>query len=495
MRKGAGILWFAASLLLAGGVPAYAQTGGQGEIGFQGYYLGGDFNRLTDITGIAANFRTFVPGVGVVTGNVEAYGGEGRFRTGDNYIDLNGATWYGMRWRLTGGDFRVSSALISSPFTNTFLPELAGEGFKIEASSATRSYTLFGGVETLTAGPRVPFRIKAPQKVLGTSVVDRIGEKLEVGARAMYLSTSRDSSSNYLFAPGQDFRTTGTISSSLLYKASANLQVYGEATASITSGSVAFPHARESPLSFTVGPVWKSRKLTIKANYIHQTASYLPLAGYFLGDRSGPYVEVQFKPIEAIELFGAVSDYRNNLGHSADLPSFQSKSTSTGASLSLPSRFSLSGQLSTIDFSVKQPSTDEFSASHNQQLIATVGRPIRNHNLHFSYSDLNILSDGLKQRQRSVQIEDIAQFRNLSLGGAVRDQRLAAEQSKDTLFIRGSAQLQYGRLSAYAYIEHGDDLANRTVFLTKTGSRRTSMLKTCSCCKTRARSSPVQLQD
>jgi hypothetical protein len=468
MKTGTGVSWFTACLLLSGATPAHAQTGGQAEIAFQGYYFGGDFNRVADTTGMAANFRTFFPGVGVVTGNVESYGGEGRFRSGDNYIDLNGATWYGMRWRLTAGDFRVPTALVSSPFSNIFLPELAGEGFKIEASSATRRYTLFGGVETLAAGPRVPFRIRVPQKVLGASVIDSIGEKLELGARAMYLSTKPDTASNYLFAPGQDFRTTATISSDLLYKASANLNFYGEATASITSGSVAFPDARESPLSFTVGPVWKSRKLTIKANYIHQTASYLPPAGYFLGDRSGPYVEAQLKPIEAIELFGSASNYRNNIGHSADLPTFQSKSTSAGASLSLPSRFSLSGQLSTIDFSVKQPGTDEFSASHNRQLIATLGRPIRNHNLHFSYSDLNILSDGIKQRQRSAEIQDIVQFKTLSFGGAVRDQRLAAEQSKDTLFLRASAQVQYGRLSAYAYVEHGDDLANRTVFLTNT---------------------------
>jgi hypothetical protein len=167
MRTGAGISWLTVSLLLAGAASASAQTGGQGEIAFQGYYLSGGFNRLTDITGMAANFRTFVPGVGVVTGNIETLGGEGKFRSGNNYLELNGATWYGMRWRLTGGDFNVSTALVSSPFTNTFLPELAGEGFKIEASTPTRRYTFFDGVETLAAGPRVPFRIRVPQKVLG----------------------------------------------------------------------------------------------------------------------------------------------------------------------------------------------------------------------------------------------------------------------------------------------------------------------------------------
>ncbi|MGI8989686.1 MAG: hypothetical protein ACR2I2_08890 [Bryobacteraceae bacterium] len=461
-----GLSWLPLVLLAASAAPLRAEGGGQAEVALQGAYLGGDSSRLTDITGVAAKFQTFFPGLGVLTGNLETYGGEGRFRAGDNYIDLNGATWYGLRWRLTGGDFRVNTSLLPFPFTNIFLPELAGEGVKIEASSATRRYTLFYGIETLMAGPRVPFRIRVPQKVLGASVVDRIGEKLEVGARFIDLSSNPNSSSNYLFAPGQEFRSAATLSGTVLYKASANLELYGEASAAATSGSTVFPGARK-PLSFTVGPVWKSRKLTIKANYIHQTASYLPVAGYFLGDRAGPYVEAQYKPVEAIQLFGSASEYRNNIANSEDLPTFLSKSTSAGASVSLPFRFSASGQLSTIDFSARQPD-GESSTSLNRQIVATLGRPIRNHSLHFSYRDLTTVSDGRNERQRSAEIEDVAQFKRFSLGAAVREQRLAAEQSKTTLFVRGSAQVRFGRFSAYAYIEHGDDLANRTVFLTNT---------------------------
>ena len=449
-----------------------AEPGGQGEIAFQGYYLGTDSSPLTDITGMAANFRTFFPGLGLLSGNIETYGGQGQFRTGDNYLDLSGATWYGYRWRVTGGDFRVPIALLPFPFTNIFLPELAAEGLKIEAANANRRYSLFYGVETLVAGPRVPFRIRVPQNVLGASVVQKIGEKLEVGARAIHLSTRADALGldaprGNLFAPGQDFQSSTIFSTNILYKLSPQLQFYGEADASGTSDSVAFPNARRSPFSFTVGPVWKSRKLTIKANYIRESASYLPVAGYFLGDRTGPYVEAEYKPIDAIELFGSASQYRNNIDNSADLPTFRSHSTSAGASFALPYRFSLSGQLSTIDFSVQQPDA-ALSISHNQQIIATLGRPIRNHNLLLSYRDLNITTDGKYERQRSAEIEDVVQFKRLSVGAAVRDQRLLTEQSKDTIFVRGSAQTQYKRLSAYAYIEHGDDLANRTVFLTNT---------------------------
>jgi hypothetical protein len=123
--------------------------------------------------------------------------------------------------------------------------------------------------------------------------------------------------------------------------------------------------------------------------------------------------------------------------------------------------------LSTVDFSVKQPD-DAVSVSHNRQIIATLGRPIRNHHLLFSYRDLKIDTDGRYERQRSAEIEDVVQIKRISIGAAVRDQRLNTEEKKDTIFVRGSAQTQFKRLSAYAYIERGDDLANRTVFLTNT---------------------------
>jgi hypothetical protein len=465
MKTRARLSSVAAVLVLGGVSLVSADTGGEGQIAFEGYYLAGNSNQLANITGIATSFRTFFPGFGIVTGNLESFDNQDRFRTGTNYIDLNGATWFGLRWHVTGGDFQVPAAPLPSPFTNVFLPELAGEGFKMEASSRTRRYSVFEGVETLQAGPRVPFRIRVPQKLLGAAVTDRITEKLEIGTRAIYLLTDPGSASSSLFAPGEDFHTAASLSSDISYKISPLLEFYADVTASRAS-ALGISQSRETPLSFIAGPAWKSRKLTIKANYVRQTASYLPVAGYFLGDRSGPYAEAEFKPAEAIELFGSAGEDRNNLAHSADLSSFDSKSSSAGVSVALPYRFSVSSQLSTTDLSTEQPAPDGFSSSRNQQLVTTLGRPIRNHNLHFSYRDLKILATSGNERQRSAEIEDVVQFRKMSLGAAVREQQLSAQQSKDTLFFRGSAQLQGGRFSAYAYVERGQDLVNRTVFLT-----------------------------
>lgn len=468
MKNGLGRI-VASVAVLTGTLPtAGAQTGSQAEIAFQGYCQGDQSNQLTNIAGVAANFRTFFTGFGVLTGSLETYSGNGRFRTGDNYIDLNGPAWFGVRWRVRGGDFLGPTALVPVPFTNIVVPDLGAEGVRMEASSASRRYTLFYGVETLASGVRIPFRIRVPQHVLGASVVDKIGDRLEVGVRTLHLSANPQSFATNLFAPGQDFRASTMISTQALYQLSSNLELYGEATASSARAMTASSVRSQKALSFTVGPAWRSHKLTVRANYIREAASYLPLAGYFLGDRSGPYVEVQYKPIEKADLFASVSDYRNNLDNSPEVAALRSLSSSAGVSVSLPFRLSASAQLSDIDFSTKQPGTNEWSRSRNQQLIATLGKAIRNHNVHFSYRHMDVVSDGTTQRQQSAEIEDIVQLKRISLGAAVREQQSIAEESKDSLFVRGSAELHLTRFSVYAYLEHGNDLANRTVFLTNT---------------------------
>ena len=350
------------------------------------------------------------------------------------------------------------------PFTNLFLPDLGIEGVRVQAGNSSRQYTAFYGVETLIAGPRVPFLITAPQNVLGASVTQKLGHKLQLGARAMFLTSGAAASGSNLFAPGEDFRRDGIFSGSALYTASEGLQFYGELSASASSGGT----GRGLPLSFLGGPVWNTKKLTLKANYIHEAPSYLPIAGYFLGDRSGPYGEANFRPIDAVEVFASASDYRNNIEHSPDVATYRSVSSSAGASVALPYRFTASGQLSTAAFSVTQPGVDGVSKVRNQQLTAGLSKQLFRHNLRVAYRDIKILSSAADQTQKSGELEDIVQFRHISAGGALRDERLAAGETRNTVFVRGTLQAQFGRFSAYAYVEHGDDLANRTVFATNT---------------------------
>ena len=56
----------------------------------------------------------------------------------------------------------------------------------------------------------------------------------------------------------------------------------------------------------------------------------------------------------------------------------------------------------------------------------------------------------------------------LSLGGAARLQQAAGSTQINSVYLRGSLQVNVGRFSAFANLDHGNDLANRSVFATNT---------------------------
>src|SRR5260370_18625097 len=156
-------LILAAAISLASIPASKAQQRGQADVGTQGYYLGGNSQKISDISGAFMSFRDFIPDVGQIKGSIEGYGREGKFAAGDNYIELNGAAWAGMRWNVAGGDFRVSAGLIEIPFTNVFYPGIAGRGFRLGSHNSKRRIAFFIGDQTLLSGPPGPYRGKAPR--------------------------------------------------------------------------------------------------------------------------------------------------------------------------------------------------------------------------------------------------------------------------------------------------------------------------------------------
>ena len=162
----------AAAVLLLGVAAAYGQAGGvhsgtpggQGDIAFQGYYLGGNQQDLLNTTGTAFHFQEFLPSLGFLSGSLEGYGAQNRFQAGYNFLELRGTPWMGHYWTFTGGDFRVSANLVQFPFNNIYTPEINGRGVKVQAIHGDTQYMFFYGEQTLTAGPRVAYLITTPQR-------------------------------------------------------------------------------------------------------------------------------------------------------------------------------------------------------------------------------------------------------------------------------------------------------------------------------------------
>ena len=456
---------------LFGGVTVAAEHSGLADISFQGFYLGGASTRVRDVSGLGINFKDFIPGVGLLTGSLEGYGAEGRLQTGENYLQLRGYSWKGYRWTFSGGDFRRPSHMVEFPFHNIFTPDIGGRGVFIEAARKDRQFEIYFGGETIQGGPRVPFRLNAPQTVLGGSAKRQFGDRLQVGVRLLRLWSSEDSvvEKVYYFPVNRDFLSSTSVSGQVLYKLTGRLKLYGEATLATSSRLDPTTVTNSAPFSTLGGVSYDSPKFTFRTNYSRQSASYLPLLAYFLGDRKGPYTEARYRPFRRFEFFASTLSTSNNLERNTAAQDFKTKSSSVGMSLVLPWKFGFSAQLTSLRFSVRLPGPgQEFRPSNNRQTTYSLNRPVRRHNLRVAARDLRLDLNGQLDRQRSYEVEDIFSFRGLMFGGSVRGQTQTSDQKRNSLFYRGSAQGRIRRFSIYSYVELGNDLVNKTVFATNT---------------------------
>jgi hypothetical protein len=463
-------------LLLAGEVRA--QSVGQGEVAFQGYYLGGSGQPLLDTSGMAINFKEFVPGVGLLDGNLEGYGGAG-FHSGTNFVGLEHAPIWGWKWDFIGGDFQFHSNMVENPFANIYTPDISGRGARIVVSRKNRSYQFFVGEETLLGGPRVPYRLALPQLVLGASMWQKVGERWEFGVRYMHLGTNSSvltTDSAYFFA-GHNYHRWDGLTFQSIYHATKHLKFYTEANASTASSFTPSP-VRQEPISLLLGPVWDSDKFSFRANYALQSTTYLPMLGTFVGDRKGPYVEGHYRPVKRVDVYASASEYSNNLEHNPDLPTYHSSGETSGAAFILPWKFDANISLSTLRLTVLDPALPGESISNNRQLNFTLTHPLRRHNLRLSYIDMNLNSNTTPMVQRFTELEDTYVWKRLVIGGAVREQNSKSTETMNTLFYRGSLSTNFKHVSAYGSFEKGNDLVNKSIFSTNAYSSSLAGLST-----------------
>jgi hypothetical protein len=461
-----GARWLLTLALL--GTPAWAQSEiGQADITLQGYSLT-ESGRLSQIYGPTIQFGEFLPGVGLLSGRVEGYDSDGSLKTGESYLTLRGLSLGGYHWDISGGDFRTSSSLVDFPFQNIFYPEIAARGVRIQVSRSGRSYTIFAGAETLPYGPRVPFRQRVPQSIFGASLRQKVGSHWQVGLRLLRLTSSAgDIESNPFFFPvNRQIARSTTLTAQSLYSFTPRLKFYTEATLAGSSRVSTPAGSREASFSALSGFTFDGSLFIVRANYAYQSTSYLPLLGYFAGDRRGPFGEIRYRLRPWAELFASVSSYTNNLEHNPLVPTFHSQMNADGATLRLPWRLSITGQITYLRFRSAQPGTQEGVISNNRQIVSTVARPFRRQSLRFTFRDLNLRTDGQLDRQRSAELEDVVQFRHFVAGAAARFQRTSGDGRTNTIFGRGFLSASLRGFTAYANVEKGADLVNRTVFAT-----------------------------
>lgn len=450
-------------------LPTSGPSGGVADLTLQSYFVGGNSQPLTGLAGATTAFRDFFPGLGMITGNIEGYAQNTRGRIGENVVQLKGFRWKGRTWTFTAGDFRDRGSLVTLPFQNYYTPQIGLRGGQIESQEGHRTYSFFAGEETLSAGPRVSFRVAIPQKAAGASVTQSFG-KMELAARYMHLSSPNDTYANdpTFYQAGREFRDSDSLTVSAYYAVSPKLKFYSDATLSHVAFFSGVTPAAQQPLSFLDGVVYDTSRITVRANYGSQSTSYLPILGLNAGDRRGPYAEVRLRLTKTLELFGNGALTRNNLERNPLLANLRAQTASGGASLVLPFHFNLSGQYSLLDLSSDQPSAGLSSKSVNSQTSATLTKPFGHHSIRLTVRELKLRSTIFNEKQPAGEVEDTFSVSRFTFGAAVRFQQVNSTQLQNSVFFRGSVNARLGRFTAYGQAELGNDLVNKSVFATST---------------------------
>jgi hypothetical protein len=452
------------------GSPASVVNGGFADVALQGYYLGGNSQGVTALSGTAISFRDYFPQIGLISGNLEGYEQNTQGKLGDNYLELKGFLWNDRRWNVTGGDFRVPANPVTFPFQNYFSPLIGLRGAEVEMSDGRRAYTLFWGVETLTAGARVGFRISVPQQVLGGSVKQTVGH-LEVSARYLHLSSPDDAPDRFpqYFSANRSFREADILTVAAYHSLTSRLKLYSDATLSRTERIPGLDPVADVPLSWVSGLVWDGPKLTIRANYGSQSTSYLPVLGYYAGDRRGPFAEAHYKLFKGLDVYGSGMQSRNNLENNPAVPTLTLTGVSGGASAALPWHMSLGGEFSSYNIlTANPPALGGDQLSKNSQYSASLSKAIAHHSFALSLRELDLNSPSYRQKQNTAEFGDTFQFSRFSAGTALRFQQTNTGQLSNSLFFRGNLQAHFGPVNAYVQAEIGNDLINKSVFATNT---------------------------
>jgi hypothetical protein len=464
------------------------ESAGQAEVAIEGYDLSGSGQQPIQISGMAVNTSQFIEGLGLFTANVEGYGGNG-FRSGNLFAGLQGMPMWGWHWDFMGGDFHFASNLVENPFSNVYTPEIAGRGLRIEMRRTNRTYQFFVGEDTVLEGPRIPFRLMLPQRIMGASMQQKVGAHWAFGVRFLNLDTSPSALTKdpTYFFPGRSYQGANNVTFQTTYKFTEHLKFYAEtgygtatsfspaqlallpSSQEVPSQTSSLP-VRQQPFSLLFGPSWETGKFTIRADYVRQSTTYMPLLGYFAGDRKGPYVEGHYRPLGWMELYGSTSAYSNNLENNPNVPSFRSTGYTAGSSFTLPWKLNAGASLTSLDLTEHEPSQTGAILSNNRQINLNLSRPLRHHNLRFSLIDMKLNTNLTPQSQRFEEIEDTFTWKHFVLGGATRLQSTQSTESRNTVFFRGSVQANIKRISVYGYMEKGNDLVNKSIFSTNSVS-------------------------
>jgi hypothetical protein len=460
--------WLASFLLLS--LAARAQTPenrGTADLSFSSVTGQLSQSSLLQTTGISLSLTDFWPQLGLVEANIGEYSpGPGGVRSGLSYLRISNLKSKNERISLTGGDFSYDPYPLSLPFSNISTPAMQLNGLLVETHGINHRIRFFGGREILQEGLRIPLVYYTGQDIFGGDGRLTIRKAVSLGGRFIWLSQQGSNNLSSVLSQGDLGKPLPAVLSNtfdLTWKPLKPLEIVSE---------LGYSQFRSGPdttwhRALLGGIVWDTTPFKAHATYIDQPVSYLPIAGYYTGARTGTFADFDYHATNWLNTFGSWTSQDLSSVLSTENLGFHGTSTGFGIMLNLPARTSLSAQylLSTYDSGDQQEASSSWQTS--RLITAVVSHAFKERNTtHLNFLRLETTGTTGPSGQTSLEAQDDLQFHHFTLSGGARLQQNTSINTRSGVYFSGGITGSIKSLTFYEHFEAGTDLASKTLFAT-----------------------------
>jgi len=217
-------------------------------------------------------------------------------------------------------------------FSNFFPSSLSFEGARLDVSSPTAHYLLFGGRVSPITGFTSNIADVTDEEIMGAKVRQTFGERVTVGVGVIRTAGSRP-----LF-DGSTIRDDTTVLSSVQWRLMPSLLVQGEYGLSMHDTGGSRERGRGTDVYWIAGPVYQTERFTVNLNYQRLGTEFQLFKRFSQADREGLFLDTSVRPWPSLNLYGTFERSRNNLDHDPQILTVDTTRGLLGGTYVLPTR-------------------------------------------------------------------------------------------------------------------------------------------------------------
>lgn len=298
------------SLIFAFFFPGFAFSQGEVFLSFwnRSYYSDDGLTRPYEYeTNYRFGFSQFVPNYGKLELWLDGVQTQQGFKLGRGLLSFNELLINRFKINSSYGDTYFTFTNLEDRFSNTYYPYVYFRGGKIIVSTPGIETVFFGGKAANLRGIFGTTYKVSEQNVYGFNTRIKPSSSITVGTGYIYTENEQSYSEELLTRSNNIFLLDGE------YKFSKKIKVLGEYKFSryLPAGS----SERKNGFSLRVGPIIRTEKLSLEANYRHISSDYrfVSLATQLEQDQEGFFLLTEYKLSKFFSIIGNADRYRNNL--------------------------------------------------------------------------------------------------------------------------------------------------------------------------------------